>query len=145
MKRFEFHLQSALDWRQRRLETEQARLEALQTQRSRLQASIDSIQAARHQSQDAVAQAAELDRIDFDLVEGYRHAAEYQMRRLSAEIARLDAGIAQQRTRVTEANREHRLLEKLRERRLDDWQKGIDRQIEEEAGERYLAQWKNQD
>jgi hypothetical protein len=145
MKKFEFQLQSALDWRQRRLEGERVRLEALETQRNRLQASVQSIEAARHQSQDAVAQSPTLERLDLDLLEGYRHAAEFQTRRLAAEIARLDAAILQQRTRVTEANREHRLLEKLRQQRHDDWQKGVDRQIEDEAAERYLAQWKNQD
>jgi flagellar export protein FliJ len=50
--------------------------------------------------------------------------------------------LARQHKSYMEARREHRLLEKLRERQLADWTREAGREIDKVAGELYLARWK---
>jgi hypothetical protein len=44
---------------------------------------------------------------------------------------------------MLEARRRCRLLERLRERRWDEWKAAADRELEETAAESYLARWES--
>jgi len=50
--------------------------------------------------------------------------------------------IAAQQVRIIEAQRRARLLEKLRSRRLEEWRVAGEREMENFAGEAFLARWK---
>jgi hypothetical protein len=62
--------------------------------------------------------------------------AELAARRVECE-ARLAAG----RGEMLEARRRLRLLERLRDRRFEDWRLARDKELEELAAESYLARW----
>ncbi len=141
MKRFQFPLETVLRWRQSRLEAEQARLRELLAEREQIRLRI------RQTEEDAQAAARDVLSAEGILAEELA-ALETYLRRLSAERARLrgaeadcEARIGRQRERVLEAERRVRVIEKLRERRLQEWRAEVDREIENQAAEAYLAQW----
>jgi hypothetical protein len=45
---------------------------------------------------------------------------------------------------MLEARRRSRLLDRLRERRLEEWEATRDKELDEIASESYLAQWNRQ-
>lgn len=141
MKRFEFQLQTALEWRERRMQTEQARLEALTMRRQTLLTQRESAQAAYAEARTATVGATLLTASDLGALEQFRRATENQKLRIDYELSQLAAHIAKQQKQLVEATREFRLMEKLRDRRLTEWQRELDRRLEEEAAELYLGQW----
>ncbi len=141
MRRFRFALETVLRWRQSRLEAEQARLGELVTELERIrlrirQAEEDAQAAARDVLGAGAIPAAEL-----AALEAYLRRLVQERARLSRAEADCQARIAAQRECVVEAQRQVRVIEKLRERRFEEWRTELDRETETLAAEAYLAQW----
>ena len=141
MKRFRFQLQTALDWRRRLMETEQMRLEELQSKRNAVLAAKAAADQSVEESRRTTLQSPTVMAGELAALDNYRQAVEYQNQRLDREAAQLAESILQQRRVLIEATLQFRLLDKLRSRRMAEWKKESDRQIETEAGELYLAKW----
>lgn len=140
MQRFQFPLEQALKWRTTRLELENAKLARLQQEResaTRLRGTIcetaqREVAAFLHGSPGAT--GAEL-----TLLAGYRRGIAARLKKLEMAIRNCEAGIEQQKATVLEADREKRLLESLKQRQLDEWNYELNREIENTAGELFLA------
>lgn len=139
MKRFHFQLQTAMDWRRRRMETEQARLDELLTRQARLNESLLEAGRSWEESRTRLLASTSIDAGELAALETYRHAVDHQKRRLAAELVRTEEAIGKQRQAVLAATRDFRLLEKLRDRRLSEWNRQAAIELENEAGELYLA------
>jgi hypothetical protein len=139
MKRFEFRLDRVLEWRRTQLEIELAHLgaltgEALALDRRRGQVQADYVAAERSLISSASVEAGELAALD-----RYRVWSRQESARLLARRAEWDQKISAQREKVIEARRAGRLLERLKEKRRAEWTVEFDREIENLAGELYLA------
>jgi flagellar export protein FliJ len=141
MKRFHFQLETALDWRRRRMEQEQFRWEEMQSHHAALTAQLDIADQNFAESRKATLESPVLLAADLSALAEYRDAVELRKQRLRREATKLEAEMAQQRIVVVDATRQFRLLEKLRDRRMEEWRKGCDRELEIEAGDLYLAKW----
>jgi flagellar export protein FliJ len=139
MTSFRFRLEKVLDWRRQQLEVEEAAFK----QQTAAIAEMDGVCAAL----EAAGIRAELEVPTWSPLAGNDLAAladfRLHTRRQEQEIARLRAEAqkkleARQAT-LLEARRSCRLLERLRERRLAEWQTACDRELEELAAESYLA------
>ena len=61
--------------------------------------------------------------------------------RIAAQRAAREQDLARQRQTMLEARRRYRLLERLRDRRWEEWRAAASRELENFASESYLAQW----
>ncbi|MBL8211682.1 MAG: hypothetical protein JNK87_13265 [Bryobacterales bacterium] len=145
MKKFTFPLESALDWRRRQMETEQARLEALERRRSAMASMLAGIEQSWVAAAEAVTKAKVIEAAELEHLSHYRIAADTKKRRVEGDLRVLAGKLEEQKSRLVEATRQFRLIEKLKEQRREEWQRQVDAQLEQEAGELYLAQWINQE
>ena len=141
MNAFRFRLDRVLEWRRTQLEAEEsgfrreaAALSDLDRQRAELQASgvkaeIEVRQARTVTGRELAALGA------FRLLVRAREA-DIASRR-AERVKSMDA----QRAALLGAQRRCRLLERLRERRREDWRLAGDKETEDLASETYLAQW----
>jgi flagellar FliJ protein len=141
MKRFLFALEGALRWRQRRLEQEESRLRSLAAERDALRERIRQIGEARRGAERELLGQASIPAEDLAALEAYRLRLARERARLEQAEADCEGRLAAQRERVLEARRDVRVIEKLRERRLAEWQAEADRELEGLAAEVFLARW----
>jgi flagellar export protein FliJ len=140
--RFHFPLEKVLDFRRLQLEAEEAKLEALHCERLALAAEWAHLESETTQTRlslmvTGVAEAQELVASDLYL----RHLSAMK-KRLVARLTDWQTRADKQQQAIVEARRRVRLLEKLKERKLREWQMGVDREQENLASELYLAKWK---
>jgi hypothetical protein len=141
MKRFIFRLESAMAYRKKRMETEQARMEDLEQQRRGLVRNTEEVQKQWQEAQDLVLQAASVETVDLAALDNFHHATEQRKARLASEIRQLQERLNLQRRQLIEATREFRLLEKLKARREREWSEEMNKELENEASDFYLARW----
>lgn len=144
MKRFEFSLEHAMQWRRLRAGMERAKLEALYAELRLIDSQrklLEEEEAAAHdqvKAQETV-RAQQL----FALDSFTRHMGN-RKQRLESRRVDIFGQIAQQQVRLTGAQRDFELLEKLKLRKKAGWQTEFDREQEDLASEAYLAKWDRQ-
>jgi hypothetical protein len=141
MTKFQFPLQKALDWRRTQLELAQARLE----QQLAELAGIDRERAEL----DAMGQRTEAEVRQFTLIEGgdlsalgsFRLRVKAHGQALAAKRAECQKELAARQTAMLEVRRRCRLLDRLKERRLTEWESEAGKELDQLAADSYLAQW----
>ena len=141
MQSFRFRLDKALEWRRAQLDVEEARykreLATLAELDRRRDALLDSARRAE-------AQVREWDSVtgrDLAALGEFRLQVKVCERDLVLQRAEQLKRIAAQQAAMLEASRRCRLLERLRERRLEEWREAENRELEKLASESYLANW----
>ena len=141
MNAFHFPLEKVLDLRKQQLKLEEAQFR----RHLRALAEIDR----RRAEYEAAGAAAEKQVRGWDPLFG-RELHALGVFRLHTKQRELDLArprsecqkqIAAQQKAMLEARRRVRLLERLKERRLAEWQTSADQEIEQLASESYLAAW----
>jgi len=141
MKSFEFPLEKVLDLRRKQLKTEETQFR----QRLRELADIDR----RRAEYEAAGAAAEqqvrgwnpLFGRELHALGSFRLHTKQQELDLAQPRAECQQRVAAQQKAMLEARRRVRLLERIRERRMAEWQAECDREIEQLASESYLSGW----
>ena len=137
---FRFSLRRVLDFRRLRAQVARATLERLQAERQAAETRERELMDFRRAEELAVREPGAhlaIARLDaLDRMQDYVAAAR---RRFAQEAAELDRRTALQRTLVVEADREVGLLEKLEERQLAEWQRSMDRELEDLAADSYRS------
>ncbi len=139
MKKFEFRLENALRWRNTQLQLERAKLQKLLSEEQRLQGSLQRLlhekQAAFSELQTAeFLQASQLRSLSV-----YRIGVDARAHLLREQIAKCAGLVQKQRGHLLEAERNVRLLEKLREDRYSDWKHAFEQEVQLGAEESWLA------
>ena len=141
MKTFHFPLQKALEWRRVELELEEARFKQQSVELTELDRRRAEIEASGIRAEIQVREWSPVAGSDLSALGAYRlrvKSEEATLARRSEECARK---LAEQRKQVLEARRRCRLLERLKDRRLAEWNAARDHEIEEVAAESYLVRW----
>lgn len=141
MQAFEFTLERALRWRSAQYEMESARLATLEHERSKMAKSIAKVTEARHYAAVSIVERTGTTGSEMIRAAQYRESAGFYLKQLHHHMRDCDKRIRQQQQRLTEAGRAKRLLEELRRREFDAWNYEFQREIENTAGELYLARW----
>lgn len=139
MKKFEFRLQDALRWRDMQLQLERAKLQKLLGEEQRLKNDLQALAEERHAAVSELQTAKQLQAVDLRAVSTYLIGADARSHMLRQQIAKAAGPIQQQRQSVLKAERNVRLLEKLRESRYLEWKHAFDEEIELIAEESWLA------
>lgn len=144
MKKFEFRLEQVRRWRESERDKEEARLQALfaalnQLERARVElgnAAARAEQAVRPRPDAPLPPVQELQALD-----SYRGYVRRECQRLASLRSPLEARIATQRRALTEAQRKVEILDLLREEKLEEWKKELDKEQEDLVAELVVARW----
>ena len=141
MKTFHFPLEGVLSYRRTQVRVEEAKLERLHHELRAIQGHEATLHQEREQARTALVTARSAMGAEFAALEHYRHAAARQFLRLEQAQADCNQRIASQMDALAQKRRDARLLEKLRERRLEEWRYSFSRETETQAEEAFLARW----
>ena len=145
MKRFSFPLERVRQWRNMQVEVEHSKLRQLFDEMRRLELASERLAAAVAEAEFAVQEAAStrqaVDGQQLADLDDYRLYSKREEQRLAAQREQLQGRIAEQRGRLVEARRNFRLLEKLKQSRLEEWERDYHREVESLASELHLARW----
>jgi len=135
MKAFRFPLESALRWRRSQCDLELAAAQRLLMQRAQLAEAYAQAGAERTRSSEAIlAQPSE-----FETIAVFHGRIERGKALLHSRQIDLEPKIAAQLQRTVEAQRKVKLMERLRETRLAQWNKQRDVEDEAFAAEAWLS------
>ncbi len=139
MRRFEFRLQSVLDWRTRRLDTEKSKLQALFGQWRALGAALERLDEERAEAERCALASA--DPQELAALGPFRDHQAREKARIAARRTECERQIAEQRERILASERDVRLLERLKAHREAGWRAQAEKEVETLAAESFLARW----
>ena len=145
MKTFRFPLQRVLEWRSLQLRVEEEKLAGLQQQLTALLQLRDKLEAAGSRSESQLFASGTAAGSDLQSWALYRARLAKQQELLKTQLLQCEKLILEQRQRLLKARTDHRVLERLKERRWRQWVYLNDREVEDTAAEVYLAKWGRED
>jgi hypothetical protein len=141
MTTFKFPLQKAHEWRRTQLELAEARVEQQLAALAAIDQARAELDAMGLRTEVEVRHFAPLDGGHLAALGTFRLAIRARGRDLAGKRAECLKELAVRQAAVLESRRRCRLLERLKERRLAEWKKAADRELDELAADSYLAQW----
>lgn len=141
MKSFKFPLQRVLDWRGLQMRTEEEKLAGLQHKLAAIVARDKALTDTELQTETDLAKSPTLNGMDLQRFAAFQLRVRSERASLQASRIQCDAHIVEQRKRLLKARKEVRVLEKLREKRFENWTYLSEREIESVAAEAYISRW----
>jgi flagellar FliJ protein len=145
MKIFRFPLQRVLEWRALQLRVEEEKLTGLQQQLAALLQMREKLAAERHRSQSHLFASGTAAGSDLQTWALYQARLVKQQELLKTQLLQCEKLTLEQRQRLLKARTDHRVLERLKERRWRQWIYLNDRELEDSAAEAYLSKWSRED
>lgn len=141
MASFRFSLEKVLRWRSVELTTEEARLKALVQQQLQLQTMLAEVSAERSKLISSLGSMPDLRGDDLRTLTACGLRLRRNAENLAQQLMKCGRELTKQRKRYGEAKRRVRLLEELKNRRLQEWKYEEAALLEELASESFLANW----
>jgi flagellar export protein FliJ len=138
---FHFRLQKVLEWRQKQLELEEVRLKQQAATVSNLDQASVELQSTGLKAELQVRSYPSVSGYDLAALAGFRQYVQVRSRDLAARRDEAQKSLEAQQNVMLEARRRCRLLERLKERRMSEWQAACDRELDELASDSFLAGW----
>ena len=145
MKIFRFPLQRVLEWRALQLRVEEEKLAGLQQQLTSLLQMREKLAAERNRSQSNLFVSGTAAGSDLQTWALYQARLVRQQELLKTQLLQCEKMTLEQRQRLLKARTDHRVLERLKERRWRQWVYLNDREQEDTAAEVYLSKWSRED
>jgi len=139
MTSFRFPLQKVLDWRQKQLELEEIRFKQQLTALADLDRARQELNAAGAQAETQVRHWNSLAGCDLAALNNFRLNVKHKDQEIAARRVQCQETLNAQQGIMLEARRRSRLLERLKDRRLAEWQAARDHELDELASESFLA------
>jgi flagellar export protein FliJ len=141
MARFHFSLEKVLRWRAVELTGEEAKLKAMVQEQLHLQTLLAEVSAERSKLISSLGTMPDLRGDDLRTLTACGLRLRRNAENLSQQLLRCSRELAKQRKKYSEAKRRVRLLEELKDRRMQEWKYEEAAQLEELASESFLANW----
>ncbi len=141
MKSFEFPLEKVLELRRQQLKTEEAQFRRHLRELADIDRRRAEFEAAGAAAEQQVRGWNPLVGRELHALGSFRLHTRQQELDLARPRSECQQRIAAQQKAMLEARRRVRLLERIKERRLTEWQAECDREIEQMASESYLSGW----
>lgn len=142
MKKFAFPLDRALDWRRLQLQLEEASMERMNIQFRHLLEQAQLLDVQAHQQRSQILENRQALGIELSTMDHYRKSLHAQKMQLDHQAILLKNQLAEKAETVKARRRDVRLLEKLKQQRLQEWTQESSREVESLAEESYLVRWK---
>jgi flagellar export protein FliJ len=141
MQSFRFRLERVADWYTRQYEEEHRRFSACMATLADARQAIVALQAERLSIERDLLERKAIASSDLAALGLYRLGAKKREAELNGVRQRCEQAVQAQRVKLQAAERKVRLLEKLRERRLAEYNYAETRELEELASDAYFAKW----
>jgi flagellar biosynthesis chaperone FliJ len=141
MQTFRFRLDKVLEWYQHQYDEEERRLAICLAALADSQKAIVSLQAERLSIERDMVSSTSFQSREFVALGLYRLRARQREVELHAARERCQTAVADQQVKLRAAQRRVRLVEKLRERRVAEYQYAEARELEELASDAFFAKW----
>jgi flagellar export protein FliJ len=141
MQRFQFRLERVLEWRRNKCRMEENRLAACLGLVHATDRKIAQLRAERTSIDRELLVRSAIPAADLRNLGHYRLRADKEEIELAEERRQCVRSASEQRGRVQQAQQNVKLLEKMRERRLEEYTVVAARELEAVAAEAYLARW----
>lgn len=141
MQRFQFRLDRVLDWRRKQCGIEENRLAACLALVQDTERKIEALRVERNAIDRELLSRVAIPAADFLNLDRYRTRVGKEEGELGEERRQRLQSAAEQRARVQQAQQRVRLLEKMRDRRLAEYNLNAARELEEAAAEAFLVRW----
>ncbi|MBZ5596255.1 MAG: hypothetical protein LAP39_28755 [Acidobacteriia bacterium] len=128
-------------WRQAKLEIEQFTLSRLAAECARWERVLAELETSRAHADSFLLSSQSVNGSDLEAMVRYKELVARQKQVALNRRRECERKLEQQRSRLLQARREFRLLEKLRQMRKAEWEATVDREFEALAAESYLALW----
>ncbi|HLH15712.1 MAG TPA: hypothetical protein VKX45_00755 [Bryobacteraceae bacterium] len=139
MTAFRFPLAKVLEWRRAQLQAARARFQQQAAVVAGLDAERAALETAAAQEEIAVRHAESIHGSDLSALAGFARHVRIRGAELIAARARAQSELENRENEMLEARRRVRLLERLEQRRRQEWSAAMDRELEEVAAESHLA------
>jgi flagellar export protein FliJ len=139
--KFQFSLEKVLRWRGVELTSEEAKLKAMLQEQTHLQTLLAEVSAERSKLISSLGAMPDLRGDDLRTLTACGLRLRRTAENLAQQLLRCGRELAKQRRSYSEAKRRVRLLEELRDRRLQEWKYQEAALLEELASESFLANW----
>jgi len=139
MKKFNFRLDSVLRLRQLELGVEKEKLQRILTEITRFERTLAALAGERSAAQDFVQKQASAGSTELRSLSAFLMGVDTRATTLRTNIERGRKLFEEQRQRVITVERSERLLLKLKDKRLVEWQLEGDRELEALAQEAWNA------
>lgn len=123
------------------MELERAAMERLVRRQAELERAERALAADRTEAERAIAHSGVFESQDLQTLSAYQARSAREMARLRERRQALQLETAAQMTKSMEAQRRVKLMERLREQRLQEWQRASDAAQESFAAEAWLGRW----
>ena len=141
MNAFRFPLQKALEWRRSQLDLAELKFQQLTAAVAAVNKALAELETASIRAEILVRDWSPVCGHDLAAFGSFRLHVKKKNQELAASRAECAERMAAGRSAMLEARRRFRLLERLKQRRLEDWRLAGDKELEELASESYLARW----
>jgi len=141
MNSFRFPLQKVLDWRHTQLELEETRFKQQLAALAALDAEHAELEAAGIKAEIQVRDWRPLEGRDLTALGSFRLSVKQKEAQNDIRRQECRSHLEARQSAMLEARRRCRLLERLKDRRLAEWQSAHDRELEQLAAESFLAKW----
>ncbi|MBV8810449.1 MAG: hypothetical protein JO033_17400 [Acidobacteriaceae bacterium] len=141
MRKFVFELDSVLRLRRQQLQAEEGKLRALLAERRRLEQVRASLETEGTDAAEYIHAFQSPSVGDLRALASHKLGLQAREKTLAASIEANEHAIEVQTSTVIRAKRNEKLLAKLRNRRLADWIRDVDRATEAEIQEAWTALW----
>jgi len=136
---FRFRLEKVLAWRRRQLEVAEIDFKREAAALAEIERASAELEASGIRTEVEVRQWTPLTGRELAALSGFRVHLERRAKELAARRVEQAARLAERERALLEARRRCRLLERLRERRLAEWQAASAAELEQAASESHLA------
>lgn len=141
MTTFQFPLEKALGWRRTQLQLAEARVEQQVAALAAIDRAEADLRSTAHQAELEVRRLPEIVGNDLSALGSFRLSVHVRGRQFAAKRVECQKELSTRQTAVLEARRRCRLLERLKDRRWEEWHAASEKELDELAADSYLAQW----
>ena len=141
MRRFQFRLQRILQWQQRACRLEEDKLRAALAEVAETEERLARLAAERVAIEQEFSSQVALAPPDLQALAAFRHKAVLGRHALEQELQKRQALLDAQRQKLLAERRRLEVIEKLRERALEEHTRAADREVEILSHESYLSTW----
>jgi hypothetical protein len=130
-----------MSWRQTLQQVEESKLQNLYAELRSIESSEAALREERESSQKILLARGSATGSELAMLDAFRRFAVAEYARLEERRADCVQRITAQVQVVAQKRRDVRLLEQLRSSRLTTWRRDLEREIDSQADEAYLARW----
>lgn len=139
MKAFRFPLEKVLSWRHLQMRAEEEKLAVLQNHLTLLNQRASALASAELNSRLGVLKMASVRGSDLHALAPFQERMKKERAALEGEKMQCEKRIAAQLARLLKARKDFRILEKLRDRRLEAWRYLNNRELENAAADAHIS------